>query len=224
MRIAVGLLLFSVEVQALLPRTLVFGAGSQELRLITAKLAARAGHEVAVFGDESSAQPWRRLMYGKAYAEAGLDEKDRAAVLTDTDELGEWLSQTQALLLVCDSTPLADGACTTLLKNAPNIQKLVLMSKMGVTRAKPPGPFGIGGEDAALLANEKEIAKQAASRGLPLSVVRVGTLKGGGPGGGQTETKEGDDELGLAKAYYDGLAELETYLVCQSCERILSGC
>ena len=82
-----------------------------------------------------------------------------------------------------------------------------LISKMGVTRAKS-GPFGLGG-DAALLENEKTIRQLAAQRGVDMSVVRVGILKGGGPGETQAEGEAVSGvEVGLAKPYYDGLLDL----------------
>ena len=50
---------------------------------------------------------------------------------------------------------------------------MVLVSKMGVTRAKPPGPFGLGGEGAALQRSEAELRELTAARGVGLSIVRV---------------------------------------------------
>jgi hypothetical protein len=134
------------------------------------------------------------------------------------DELAEGLSGARALLLVNDAEPLPEGSCCTLLDNAPAMERVVLLSRMGVTRAKPPGPFGLGGGDDALLRVETEVRKQAAERGLELSVVRVGALKGGGPGIGGVAAapkQEGDDEppvidMGLAKPYYDGIAEVRS--------------
>ena len=71
---------------------------------------------------------------------------------------------------------------------------------MGVTRAKSAGPFGIGGGDAALAATEAALRTAASARGVELSIIRVGTLKGGGPGAADSEATE----LGLSKLYYDG--------------------
>ena len=73
-----------------LPPALVLGPGSVELRLITAKLAARAGHKAALYtGQEQRAAPlWRKLMYGLEYAKEARDAPDRAQLLTTTAELG----------------------------------------------------------------------------------------------------------------------------------------
>ena len=47
--------------------------------------------------------------------------------------------------------------------------------------------------------------------------MRVGTLKGGGPG------KEGGVELGLSRTYYDSLFELENALVTQAYDKYTLG-
>jgi len=99
------------------------------------------------------------------------------------------------------------------------LSRVVLVSKMGVTRAKPPGPFGLGGEDAKLLAGEQSLRETTASRGVGLSIVRVGTLKGGGPG----QMDEGAEEIGLAKPFYDGIIDLSAYMTTQSFDKFTLG-
>ena len=70
--------------------------------------------------------------------------------------------------------PCVCGDGRTLLSNAgAELQRVVLVSKMGVTRAKPPGPFGLGGEGAALQRSEAELRELTAARGVGLSIVRV---------------------------------------------------
>ena len=88
---------------------------------------------------------------------------------------------------------------------------------MGVTRAKPGGPFGIGGGDAAIAAGEAALRKATSARGVDLSIIRVGTLKGGGPG-----VAEGD-ELGLSQLYYDGIGDLTAYMTTQSYDKFTNG-
>lgn len=174
----VGVLLLSSSVlaaAAMLPcePCVIFGAGPPELRLIVAKLAAREGHDVSIFaGDEKVAAHWRGLMYGQTKASAAA-ATERVRIAVTGDALAETLTAARALVLTCEEAPLPEGACQTLLENAPALERIVLVSKMGVTRAKPPGPFGIGGEDAALLANERAIRDQLASRGIgPPSIIR----------------------------------------------------
>ena len=200
---------------------LVFGPGSNELRLLAAKLASRAGYEAAVYSpDARTARSWRRLLYGVA---EDADVDGRARVLVGTDELGVTLQSAEVLCLVCDSAPLPNGSTEVLLKNAPQLKRCVLLSKMGVTRARPAGPFGVGGEGATLLENERSIRAALDARGVELSIVRVGVLKGGGPGGEQGAFREGDAELGLSRPYIDSIAELETYLTTQSYDRFTLG-
>ena len=205
--------------------TLVFGPGSLELRLITAKLIAREpGCSAALYvGDEpKAAKKCRRLMYGSDYAEADVDAPENAQVLSSVEELGKTLASATKLCLVCDSAPLSDGAFNTLLTNAPGLERVVLLSKMGVTRAKP-GPFGLPNPDVALFKNEEDVRSAAAARGIETSVVRVGSLKGGGPGEIADGALVGPIELGLSKTYYDGIAELSTYMTTQSYDRFTLG-
>jgi len=205
------------------PRTLVYGPGSLEVRLLTAKLAAKQGGDAAVFaGEERTFQKdWRRLMYGKDYADAGMDAPGCARVLGTTEELGECLSKAEALVLVCDDKPLPEGIANTLFNNCgDDLKRIVMLSKIGVSRAKPPGPFGIGGEDAAIQASEKEVRQMSESRGVDMSIVRVGTLKGGGPG---NETAGADQEVGLNIAYYNTLFQLDEYMCTSAYDKYTLG-
>jgi len=209
-----------------LPPTLVVGPGSLEVRLITAKLAAQAGHTAALYsgGDAKAEQAWRKLMYGKDYSDAGVDVNESAAIISSVEDLGRFLSTAGVVCIVADSQPLAEGTCNTLLKNAPNVQRVVMVSRIGLTRAEP-GPFGLGGSDVALRKSEDDIRAAVASRGLELSVLRVGTLKGGGSGALEAGelVGSGSGDLGLHPCYYDTLAELETYMCTQSFDKFTNG-
>lgn len=205
--------------------TIVYGPGSLELRLLTAKLAARDGFDSSLYaGDEDRvAKQCRSWLYGKEYANAGIDAPGNAKVLQDTEDLGAALAAATNMCLVCDCNPLPEGVLGTLLANTPSLKRIVLLSKMGVTRAKP-GPFGMPNGDVALFENEKTIRSQADARDVELSIVRVGSLKGGGPGELEDGSKNvGDDELGLAKPYYDGIVDLSTYMITQSHDRFTVG-
>ena len=223
-----GLALFSLlgSVHALAP-VVVFGPGSLELRLLTAKLAARAGYASSIYaGSEQQGMDkrFRRLMYGK---EAESDAQGNARIIVDLEDLGSCLSTAEALVCVCDSQPLAEDALLTLLNNTPKCSRIVLISKMGVTRATA-GFMGLGSEDVAILQGEQAMRKEATARGIGLSVVRVGTLKGGGPGGnaaiaGSEGTLPDDEALGLTKVFYDGLAELDVYLTTSAYDKFTLG-
>jgi len=158
-------------------------------------------------------------MYGVAEGVKG-----GARVILGTEQLGTALAEARGLCLICDSAPLREGAFELLLDNAPELERVVLLSKSGVTRAKPPGPFGLGGGDASLLENERTIRSVLLERGIELfSIIRAGSLKGGGPGGPQGGFNVGDAELGLSKAYINGIAELETYMTTQAYDQFTVG-
>lgn len=205
--------------------TLVYGPGSLEIRLLAAKLIAREPDCSAAFyvGEDNPAvtKRCRQLLYGKAAAEDQQDPEN-AQVLTSTEDLGSFLAKSDSLCLVCDSSPLSDGVFKTLLANAPDLSRVVLVSKMGVTRAKPL-PFGLPNPDVALADNEKAIADAARTAGLELSIVRVGTLKGGGPGAIEDGKLVGDVELGLAQPFYDGIGDLSSYMVATAFDKFTLG-
>lgn len=209
--------------------TVVFGPGSQEMRLLIAKLAATAGHPSSIYAGDYQKdldKRCRMLMYGRNASEAEV-QASQARVLSTLEELGNGLKSMEVLCLVCDTEPLSEGTFALLLNQAPNVKRVVLVSKMGVTRAKP-GLMGLGGKDAGIRAGEETIRKEVAQRGLELSIVRVGTLKGGGPGGNSSDsanqgTYDDDLALGLTKVYYDGIVELETYMTTQAHDKYTLG-
>ena len=174
-------------------------------------------------GDQKSIQDtWRRLMYGAEYASAGVDAAGRTKLLATTEELADNLEAAQALVLVCcDSMPLENKVVDTLFSNAGDeLKRVVLVSRMGISRAKPPGLFGMGGEDHALKGLEAYLREAASSNGADLSIVRVGTLKGGGPG---RDENTDEAELGLSKAYYNTLVDLQTFMTTSAMDKFTLG-
>ena len=143
-------------------------------------------------------------MYGKEYASANVDAEGNGKVLTTIEQLGAGLKAAEALAIVCDTEPLPENIASTLINEAGDkLSRVVLVSRMGITRAKPAGPFGFGGGDAALQATEKTLAEVTKANGVGLSIICVGTLKGGGPG---------NEAVGLSKAYDDGIGDLGTFI------------
>ena len=68
---------------------------------------------------------------------------DPEQVLTTAEELGACLGAAEALVLVCDSAPLEDGALSTLFNNAgDDLRRIVLLSKTVLTRTS----WGLGTE------------------------------------------------------------------------------
>lgn len=200
----------------------IFGPGSNEIRLIAAKMAAKEGYAVSIIASAGVESQWRQWMYGTNYSNDGKDDPDKPQIRVGADQLGVALSDAKALIAVCDENTVPDGTVKTLLDNAPNIERVVLISKMGVTRAKP-GPFGLGGGDAELLAGEERMRAETSKRSMELAIVRVGALKGGGPGRVVDGSVQSGEDLGLAKDYYNSLLDSQTAMVTQGHDNYVLG-
>ena len=177
--------------------TVVYGPQSRELLLLTSKIAAReqiATYTICAPGTEVGC---RRLMYGADYAAAGVDAPGKAKPISDGEEMVLALQKATCLTLIGYDDHVESSAVNTLLASAgPDLRKVVLVSKMGVTKAK--GGFLGGGKDLKLLESENSIRQICEQNQLNLSIVRAGALKGGGPG-------ETGSDLGLSSAYYNSL-------------------
>ncbi|GMH90661.1 hypothetical protein TrST_g4957 [Triparma strigata] len=218
-------LLFLLEPVAPLSTT-VFGPGSETLALVTAKMVAQAGSSKATQGvnlfagqDEAGAKlkrTWTKLIAGQ-----GPDGPNPlppnlniATSLDGEGGLGSCLEATSSLIILADAEPLAPGAAATLLSESstPGLEKVVVVTRLGASKAT--GGFFLGG-DAKLRECEEEIRKGAKSRGLEASVLRVGTLKGGGPG---------ESGLGLDKFFYNTQAQLEKFMMMSGMDKFTVGC
>ena len=179
--------------------TVVFGPQSRELLLLTAKLAAREGISTSCICSEGTEVGCRRLMYGTSYADAGIDDHDKAKPISAASDIGAVLATCESLTLINYDAPVEESLWKTLIQNTgPQLSKIVVLSKMGVTRAK--GGF-FGGVDKKLLDAEMCIRTTCAEKNLSLTIVRAGILKGGGPG------KDGND-FGMDKVYYNTLFDI----------------
>lgn len=138
-------------------------------------------------------------MYGSSYADDGVDDHDKAKPISAASDIGTALATCESLTLINYDAPVEESLWKTLIQNTgPQLSKIVVLSKMGVTRAK--GGF-FGGVDKKLLDAEMCIRTTCAEKNLPLTIVRAGILKGGGPG------KDGND-LGMDKVYYNTLFDI----------------
>jgi hypothetical protein len=179
--------------------TVVYGPQSRELLLLTSKLAAReqiATYAICAPGTEAGC---RRLMYGAEYADAGVDAPGNAKPISDGDEMLMALHKATCLTLIGYDDHVEPSAVNTLLASAgSDLRKIVLVSKIGVTKAK--GGFLGGGKELRLLESENAIRQICEDKHLNLSIVRAGALKGGGPG-------ETGNDLGLSNVYYNSLID-----------------
>ena len=179
--------------------TVVFGPQSRELLLLTAKIAAREGIITSCICSEGTEIGCRRLMYGMEYADIGVDESDKARPISAGTDIGNALEACHSITLINYDTPVEQSLLNTLIQNAgPNLSKIVVLAKMGITRAK--GGF-FGGSDSTLMEAENRIRKVCAEKKLALSIVRAGVLKGGGPG------SDGND-FGMNKVYYNTIFDI----------------
>ena len=64
--------------------------------------------------------------------------------------------------------------------------------------------------EAFVKATEEALREATAAKGVPLSIVRGGTLKGGGPGNGG---------VGLDSAYYNTIGDLSQYMTAQGYDK-----
>jgi len=209
-----GSLLLSL-INALAPSTVVYGPGSSELVILTAKIAAREGVETFCITKAGSEKGCRKLMYGIDYSKAGIDEEGKAKPISEPEDMGTSLEKATCLILIADKEPIDEGTVNTLISNGgPNLSKVVLMSKIGITRAK--GGFLGGGNDLKMLESEKALRSLAESKNLQFSIVRAGILKGGGPG-------EDGNDFGLSISYYNNLFDIIEAQVTMSHDRFSLG-
>lgn len=180
-------------------RVVVLGQGASEVKMITAKLAAKAGYEaVSVVTGSNDQLMWqcRAMMYGRDYAAAGVDEAGKAYPIMGVEAIGDALQEAQGVVLCFDekSGPPNDKYISVLFDVAasPKLKSVAMLSKIGG-----------GGPDIPVLSKslaplEKSLKQVCANRGLPLSIVRAGILKGGGPG----EVSRAPPDAGKSKTDY----------------------
>jgi hypothetical protein len=181
--------------------TVVYGPQSRELLLLTAKIAAQEGIDTWCICAPGTEKGCRNLMYGHDYAAGDKDEPGRVKLVSDGQEIQDALEKADSMVMICYDNPIENKAVMTLLNAAgPNLSKIVLLSKMGVTKAK--GNFFGGSDELRLLECEKYLRKTCEERKLDLSIVRAGILKGGGP-----SEKDGS-AFGLDKCYYNTIIDI----------------
>ncbi|CAJ1930683.1 unnamed protein product [Cylindrotheca closterium] len=175
-----------------------YGPQSRVLLLLTAKLAAREMNDVAVICESGAESMCRRFMYGPEYEEKGIDEENKAKPTSDPTLMETALKKANVILLTGHDNPIEEKAVNTLLNTAgEGLSKVVLVSQMGGSKAK--GGFFGGGN--SIKESEDYIRKVCQSKGLDLSIVRAGMLKGGGCG-------DVGDDFGLNKVYYNTLVDV----------------
>jgi hypothetical protein len=196
-------LVSSLSLQVFGLNTVLYGPAARELLLLTAKLAAREGLETAYVCAPGTEDGCLRLMYGDSASGTTTKDKDQpgscARPVSTGEDIQAALEAAHSLIFVAYDQPIDEQSYNTLLNSAgDNLSKVVLMSKMGVSKAK--GGF-FGGGDVKLLQSETALRDLCKAKNLKLSIVRAGNLKGGGPG------DDGSD-FGLDACYYNTLLDI----------------
>ena len=129
------------------PPVVVLGPGSLDLRLLTAKLAARAGLQTSLFSPSGSVQDiWLEQMYGVEDGSTDIStsaEPLRPAMVADADAREAALAAAEGLAIISDGVAMPESALSSVLAVASQLKRIVCLSKMGVTRATA-GPLGLG--------------------------------------------------------------------------------
>lgn len=202
------------------PAGIVVLGDNNVVGLLAAKQAARLGYSASFIARDSDRdrEIARKWMYGEQYAAQGVDTDGRAKLITTSSEIGAALSTSEAIIMCADKG--GANRCEAAIDNAPALRRVVLLSAVGGT--KDVKSFFGGGENA-IKTGEEALLKTVAARGIDVSVVRVGVLKGGGVAGGFIEDYNGPLDVGLDATYYNSLFELEEALCTQAYDKFTLG-
>lgn len=182
----------------------VLGPGNKQVQLIAAKLATKAGYKATVVLDgEDQLNNARSLCYGRLYARNGADEKDKVQFAVGGEAIGAALGSSEGLIVVA-----AGSAPSPVL-----IERALAAGKGKIKRVSLMSVHGTKLSDA-----EAKLKAAAEANGAEWSVVRVGLLRGGGPG----KVERGDD-FGLSQYFYDTNPELNSFQKDKFSDRYLLG-
>jgi len=176
----------------------IVGSSDILTQLVVGKIAAKEGIDASVLTqDDKKAYEANSLMYGRKVARAirdkageGLDSSVKRCVPRVAGDLSDRLVDTDAVVVVATEKafdPKVFG--NAIIADASKCTKVVLVSKHGASSDEGGGGGGFlggllggDGERSAMGVSEKAIGAICEERGISFSIVRVGSLKGGGPG------------------------------------------
>lgn len=199
------------------------GTGALEVQLIAAKLALKSGDTCSIIGpsDSNHIKKCIALMYGE---EAGRNYDDEVETeqnvyensgmpkfVSDGDSIGQALATADGIIIVCEEKGVDDNFVDTLLSNTPNIKHLALLSRHG-------GKFK-SMEDS--IRKKCEELSAPSGNDVAFSILRAGNLVGGGPGG--DVEKQGGEEWGLSKYFYDTKYDLSDAMITMSMDKFTLG-
>ena len=180
-------------------KTVVLGSGDPWLSLCTAKDAQLRGMaSTCVSRKQEEAE---RMLWGKGGFEGGGPSPVK--VVDGAENIGEALSGAEAVVLNgAGFGGLTKEFASAALNNAPALSRCALCVEAGA--------------NADAVAAVRDLC---AARDVPLNVLRVGALKGGGPG----NLDDGSEDLGLSRHFYDSNADLLKFQSDSYCDQYLCG-
>jgi len=164
----------------------IYGTGAQEMKLIVGKLAVKSGDDCSIIfpSDDRLKLKSRNIMYGRDH---DAESAANPAFVSTGEEIGGALETADGLIITCDEKAgVEEKFLDTLLANSPKLQHICLLSQMG----------------GRLCTTEDLLKTKCTLADIKLSIIRAGTLKGGGPGGVD------GSEFGLSKYFDDTIFDL----------------
>lgn len=213
----------SLRMAALEVGSTVLVLGGGPVQLLTAKQAALKGFKTFIF-TSSDPEPSLELIYDEVACPRGSLPLTFLQV-TDKEACEAVLAECSAVLIASDSdNPVSERVLDTVIPDdePTQVKKVVIMSRNGVTRGPNSGK-GLGffaksakdfsnaevwaaGDDvvAKYQVLERKLVSKCASVDAAYTILRAGTLKGGGPGA--SSTKDGKSypqaAVSLSASYY----------------------
>lgn len=195
---------------------LVAGAGA--IQALTARLAALSGYEVTIAVPESAIATAKSLCFDDKFHQEGsipLKIMCISGDAADSDAIDKVVAETDALIVAFDNDSLyMPEPALNVLSGGSNLKHISVMSRylngagMGffATAAKTAANQEIWCGDATRIAScktqEEQIKKKAAEKGASYSIVRAGTLKGGGMADAALEPPGSGESSFLASPFY----------------------
>lgn len=224
-----SLVVFLTSLSNLIAGTAAFhhvltGTGALEVQLIAAKLALKAGDTCSIIiapGDnERQMKTCIKLMYGNDAYNRNENNQEKENFLpiipefvSDGESIGVALAKAESIIICCEEQGLDDTYFNTIISNSPKLKKFALLSKHG-------GKFR-SMEDSIRKKCEEVSTNISKNQTVAFSVLRAGQLVGGGPGG--DVKKQGGEEWGLSKHFYDTKYELSEAMITMSMDKFTLG-
>lgn len=194
----------------------VTGTGALEVQLITAKLALKAGDSCSIIcqTDSNFVKKCIALMYGedagRNYDSEAYAKREMPQFVSSGDAIENALTKADNVIVVCEEKGVDNDYFDTLLSTSPNLKHVALLSRQGGKLKSMENYI------------REKCAKLSAFNGqdISLSIIRAGTLVGGGPG--DVDRNDGE-EWGLSKYFYDTKYDLSDAMITMAFDKFTVG-